>query len=60
MVYNILLKEGINKRKVTLNQQLKKHQKSKIYSSSLDNILVANLVDMQLISRYNKEIRFLI
>ena len=32
----------------------------KIYSSFKGNICGTNLVDMQLISRYNKEIRFLL
>ena len=32
--------------------------KRKLYSSFLDNILVADLADMQLISKFNKEIRF--
>ena len=36
-----------------------KIRKTKIYSSFIDNIWVADLADMQLLSKFNKEIRFL-
>ena len=38
----------------------RKFLKSKIYSSFKDNIWGANLADMQLISKYNIRIRFLL
>ena len=59
--------EKVLKHKVTPNQQLAddlrkpingKFQKRKLYSSNMDNISCADLADTQLISRYNKEIRF--
>ena len=55
--------------KVTANQQLadelhelinRKFQKSKLYSFNMNNIRCADLADTQLISRYNKEIRFIL
>ena len=38
---------------------IKKFNKRKVRSSFIDNIWVADLVDMQLISKFNKGIRFL-
>ena len=38
---------------------IRKFQKRKVHSSFMDNIWGADLVDMQLISKFNKEIRFL-
>ena len=38
---------------------IKKINKRKVRSSFIDNIWVADLVDMQLISKFNKGIRFL-
>ena len=42
-----------------INQLLKKNLK-KVYSSFRDNIWVADLADMQLISKFDKGIRFLL
>ena len=42
-----------------INQLLKNLQKRRVYSSFKDNILGADLADMQLISNFNKAIRFL-
>ena len=39
---------------------IKKFKKGKVYTTFKDNIWGADLVDMQLISRYNKGIRFLL
>ena len=61
--------EKVIKHKVTPNQQLAddlykrvngKFQKRKLYSSNMDNSSCADLADTQLISRYNKEIRFIL
>ena len=38
---------------------IKKFKRRKVYSSFKDNIGSADLADMQLISKFNKEIRFL-
>ena len=38
---------------------IRKFKKCKVYSSFKDNICGVELADMQLISNYNKEIRFL-
>ena len=43
----------------TSYQKIKK-KKRKVYSSIIDNIWGADLTDMQLISIFNKEIRFLL
>ena len=60
---------GINIKSTPQNQQLaeelhkpiiKKFKKRKVYSAFKDNIWGADLADMQLISRYNKGIRFLL
>ena len=53
-----------NKENVQLAQELhkpiiKKFQKRKVYSSFRDNIWGVDLVDMQLLSRFNKGFRFL-
>ena len=37
---------------------IRKFQKRKVHSSFIDNIWGADLVDMQLISKFNKGIRF--
>ena len=37
---------------------IRKFEKLKVHSSLIDNILVANLADMQLISKFNKVIQF--
>ena len=39
---------------------IRNFQKRKVYSSFIDNIWVADLADMQLISKFNKGIRFLL
>ena len=39
---------------------IRKFKKTKVYSAFKDNIWAADLVDMQLLSRYNKGIRFLL
>ena len=39
---------------------IKKFKRGKVYSSFKDNIWGADLADMQLISKYNKRIRFLL
>ena len=54
-----------NKENVQLAQELhkpiiKKFQKRKVYSSFRDNIWGVDLVDMQLLSRFNKGFRFLL
>ena len=38
---------------------MRKLEKQKVHSSFIDNILGANLANMQIISRFNEEIRFL-
>ena len=38
---------------------MRKLEKQKVHSSFIDNILGANLASMQIISRFNEEIRFL-
>ena len=43
-----------------INQFLGKLKKMKVYSSSKDNIWGVDLADMQLISKYNKGIRYLL
>ena len=40
------------------DQIIKKFEKSKVYSSFRDNILAADIVDMQLISKYDEGIHF--
>ena len=39
---------------------IRKFEKLKMHSSFIDNILGANLADMQLISKFNKGIQFLL
>ena len=39
---------------------IRKFEKRKIYSPFIDNILGADLADMQLISKFNKGLRFLL
>ena len=41
-----------------INQLLKNLKKRKVYSSFKDNIWGVDLADMQLVSKYNKGIRF--
>ena len=57
------------KNEIKKNQQLanelhkpiiRKFKKRKVYSSFKDNIWVVNLADMELISKYNKGIRYLL
>ena len=40
--------------------QLLENLKKKVYSSFRDNIWVADLADMQLLSKFNKRFRFLL
>ena len=51
---NEQLAEGLHK------PIIKKFKRRKVYSALKDNIWSAELVDMQLISKYNKGIRFLL
>ena len=70
MVYKFFDKKSSDSGiKSMLNQQLanelhkpiiRKFQKRKVYSSFEDNIWGADLADVQLISKYNKGIRFLL
>ena len=59
----------VNTKLILQNQQLakelhkpiiRKFEKRKVYSAFNDNIWAADLADMQLLSRYNKGIRFLL
>ena len=43
-----------------INQLLKNFKKEKVYSSFKDNICGVDLADMQLLSRYNKEFKYLL
>ena len=70
MVYSIFEKKtcgGAVENENMSNQELaeelhklsiKQFEKRKVHSSSIDNIWVADLADMQLISKSNKRIRF--
>ena len=72
MVYKCFDKEytsGAIKSNIMSNQQLtkklkksiiRKFRKFKLYSSFKDNIWGVDLADIQLINKYNKEIRFLL
>ena len=74
MVYEFLDKSSKGsgvaiKNEITQNKQLanelqkliiRKFKKRKVYSSFKHNILGADLVDMQLISKFNKGTRFLL
>ena len=53
-ISNKELAEGIHK------PNIRKFNKRKAYSSFIDNIWGADLADMQLISKFNKEFRFLL
>ena len=68
MVYNFFDKKS-NRRRIKQNQQLanelhrliiRKFKKRKVYSSFKDNIWSVDLVDTELISKYNKGIRYLL
>ena len=68
MVYNFFDKKS-NRRGIKQNQQLanelhrliiRKFKKRKVYSSFKDNIWSVDLVDTELISKYNKGIRYLL
>ena len=59
----------VNTKLIPQNEQLadelhkpiiRKFKKRKVYSAFKDNIWGADLVDMQLLSKYNKGIRFLL
>ena len=71
MVYKFFDKKskGSGAKHIPQNQQLaeelhkpviRKLKKRKVYSAFKDNIWAADLADMQLLSRYNKGIRFLL
>ena len=76
MVYKVFDKKSkgsgakhVNTKLIPQNQQLakelhkpiiRKFEKRKVYSAFKDNIWAADLADLQLLSRYNKRIRFLI
>ena len=70
MAYNFFDKKSVVNTKITPeNQQLaeelhkpiiRKFKKRKVYSTFKDNIWGADLADMQLLSKYNKGIRFLL
>ena len=58
-----------NKKEIISNKELaeelhkpiiRKFEKQKVYSPFIDNIWVTNLTDMQVISKFNKGIRFLL
>ena len=49
-----------NRQKNYTNQLLKKINKRKVQPSFIDNIWGADLADMQLISKFNKGLRFLL
>ena len=70
MVYNFFYKKtsGSGIKSIPQNEQLaeelhklifRKFKKRKVYSAFKDNIWGADLVDMQLISKFNKGFRFL-
>ena len=50
--------QEITNRLDRLDQIIRKFEKSKVYSSFRDNILAADIVDMQLISKYDEGIHF--
>ena len=53
--------ENISNKAEELSKPInRKFKKSKVHLPFIDNILGANLVDMQLISKFNKRFRFLI
>ena len=70
MIYKFFKKKSKRtciKNEIKLNQQLakelhkpilRKFKKRKVYSSFKDNVLGVDLADMQLISKYNKGIRY--
>ena len=70
MIYKFFNKKSKGtciKNEIKLNQQLakelhkpilRKFKKRKVYSSFKDNVWGVDLADMQLISRYNKGIRY--
>ena len=70
MIYKFFKKKSKGtciKNEIKLNQQLakelhkpilRKFKKRKVYSSFKDNVLGVDLADMQLISKYNKGIRY--
>ena len=74
MVYNFFDKKSagssvVNTKLTPQNQQLaeelhkpiiRKFEKRKVHAAFKDNILGADLADMQLLSRYNKGVRFLL
>ena len=70
MVYNFFdSKVGSGAKLIPQNEQLadelhkpiiRKFKKRKVYSAFKDNIWDADLADMQLLSKYNKGIRFLL
>ena len=59
-VLKMKLKKINNQLKNYTNQLLENLKKGKGYSSFKDNIWCADLADMQLISKFNKGIRFLL
>ena len=72
MVYNFLdkkLQEVLLKKKLLTKEELakefhkpniRKFEKRKVHSSFIDNIFGADLADMQLVSKFNKEFRCLL
>ena len=70
MVYKFLIKrllvEQINRCKIKnlqmkfINQLLENFKKRRVHPSFKDNIWGTNLADMQLTSKFNKRIRFLL
>ena len=58
------IKNEINENQQLVNELhnpiIRKFKKRKMYSSFKDNILGADLADMQLISKYNKRVRYLL
>ena len=74
MVYKFFVKKSVgsgvnmytnNERRLDLAEELQKSiirklKKKTVYSGFKDNIYVADLADMQLISKFNKGFRFLL
>ena len=76
MIYKFFIKKSkgsgakhVNTKLIHQNEQLaeerhktiiRKFKKRKVYSAFKDNIWAADLADMQLLSRYNKGIKFLL
>ena len=61
MVYKFFDKKSVGSGTRHVNTKIvRKFKKRKVYSTFKDNIWGADLAHMQLLSKYNKEIRFLL